>query len=103
MGFGFQDTVVEMACVWDKPHCTCVQWNCSVVDTLGDIVKCPVMRGVPGKFLFRKHIWVTVKCPEYRGVLISECPLREVTLTDLYCDSIVCKTLHTEHSFFRVQ
>ena len=41
------------------------------------IERCPHIRG---KFLLRKHIWVTAKCPEYRGVLISECPLREVPL-----------------------
>ena len=29
-------------------------------------------------FQWRKHIWDIAKCPQYRGVLISECPLRDL-------------------------
>ena len=50
-----------------------LQRNPSTVDTLRpDEVSC-IERGphFRGKFLLRKHIWFTAKCPEYRGVLIS--------------------------------
>ena len=32
------------------------------------IERCPHFRG---RFTFRKHVWVTAKCPQYRDVLIS--------------------------------
>ena len=41
---------------------------------LGDLLKCPeYIERCPyfrGKFIFRKHIWDTAKCPYYRCVLI---------------------------------
>ena len=41
------------------------------------IEKCPHFRG---KFLLRKYTWDITKCLQYRGIFISECPLREAPL-----------------------
>ena len=32
---------------WGPGEVSCIQWNPSIVDTLGDLVKCPVYSGTP--------------------------------------------------------
>ena len=53
------------------------------------IERCPHFRG---KFLLGKHIWVTAKCPEFRGVLGVHCPYMCI-LTHCTCTHI--HSIHT--------
>ena len=62
--------------VWEYSG-TSLLWTPWGPSKVSCIERCPHFRG---KFLLRKHIWDIAKCPLYRGVLITECPLREVPL-----------------------
>ena len=55
---------------WGPGEVSCIKWNPSIMDTLGDLVKCPVQRDVLITFqgTLRKHTctWDISKCPYFR-------------------------------------
>ena len=71
-----------------------VQWNLQIMDTLGWIVLSTIERlsSFRGKMYCHYIIgWCIGKCPLYRGILYSECPLSEVSLYMYYILKRSCR------------